>query len=107
MSRKDGLETTDKVELLRYLSFQVHRKRDIAEVLQEKVDLGCRGTHRKIYRPAAEALAKEETLAALQALDLFDNNVAAVLSVVLDSKDHRLLSDALHRLADVYEQTDD
>lgn len=100
MAKNDSLDHEDKVRLLRALAFHVHRKRPADEALMELVEQELRGSRRRIYRAAAEALAQNDTLGALTAIGVVGDEAACVLGPVLDDADHRLLSNVLTRLAD-------
>ncbi|MCR6630801.1 MAG: hypothetical protein NVV74_12545 [Magnetospirillum sp.] len=100
MAKHDSLDTEDKVRLLRSLAHHVHRKRPVDEVLMELVEQELRGGRRRIYRAAAEKLAEDDPLGALQAIGAVGDEAACVLGPVLDSDDHRLISNAINRLAD-------
>lgn len=106
MAKNESMDVEDKVRLLRALAFHTHRKRPVTDALLELVEQELRGNRRRIFRPAAERLAEGEPLAALQALDMVGKEAACVLGPVIDSGDHRLLSNALNRLADLAEQND-
>lgn len=104
MARNDTLESEDKVRLLRALAHHVHRKRALGEVLMELVEQELRGARRRLYRSAAELLAEDRVLEALQSLDLVGAEAAPLLGLIIDNGDHRLLSSALSQLADFTEQ---
>ncbi|NFV80541.1 hypothetical protein [Magnetospirillum aberrantis] len=104
MAKGDSLDTEDKVRILRSLAFHVHRKRPADEALMELVEQELRGTRRRVYRAAAERMAESDTLGALLAIGAVSDEVACVLGPVIDDGDHRLLSNALNRLADWTEQ---
>lgn len=105
MAKNESMDVEDKVRLLRALAFHVHRKRPVDDALMELVEQELRGNRRRIYRPAAERLAEGEVLAALQAIGMVGDEAACVLGPVIESGDHRLLSNVLTRLADWSEQT--
>lgn len=104
MAKNDSLDTEDKVRLLRAVAFHVHRKQPIADVLMEQVEQELRGSRRRVYRAAAEALADGDTLRALTAIGAVGEEAACILGPVIDQGDHRLLSSALNNLADWAEQ---
>jgi len=103
MARHDTLDIEDKVRVLRALAFQIHRKRDPAEVLNEILDQESKGGRRRAFRPAVDALAESGFLEAVKALELVGAEAALILDVVIDTHDHRLLSNALGKLADFTE----
>lgn len=100
MAKNDSLDTEDKVRLLRAVAFHVHRKEPIADVLMEQVEQELRGSRRRVYRAAAEALAAGDTLGALTAIGLVGDEAACILGPVIDHGDHRMVSSALNNLAD-------
>src|SRR6516165_4247994 len=100
MSRNDRQAAEEKGRLLRALAFQIHRKRPADEVLREHIDQKMQNGQRREFRPAEEALVNDGFLAALRVLDVIGGEAAAVLAVVMEAKDHRLLAGALGRLAD-------
>lgn len=100
MSKHDSLDGEDKVRLLRALAFHVHRKRPVDEALTELVEQELRGTRRRIYRAAAEKMAENDALGALQAIGVIGDEAACVLGPMLDGGDHRMISAAINRLAD-------
>jgi hypothetical protein len=104
VAKNDTLDRDDKVYLLRSLAHHVHRKRELAEVLLEHVETELRGSRRRIYRPAAEALSRDDVLEALTVLGLVGEEAACILGPVIDMGDHRMVSGALSRLADYAEQ---
>jgi hypothetical protein len=104
VAKNDSLDREDKVYLLRSLAHHVHRKRVLAEALLEHVETELRGSRRRIYRPAAEALAQDDVMAALAALGVVGGEAACVLGPVIESGDHRMLSAILGALADYAEQ---
>lgn len=103
MARQDTIDTEDKVRLLRSLAFHIHRKRPADEVLGELLDDESKGGRRRAFRAGVDALAADGFVPALTALDLFGDEARVVLEVVADSGDHRLLSAALGKLADLLE----
>ncbi|HTH16189.1 MAG TPA: hypothetical protein VL974_06015 [Magnetospirillum sp.] len=103
MAKHDSLDTEDKVRLLRALAHHVHRKRALDEVLTEQVEQELRGSRRRLYRAAAEALAEGAVLTALRALELVGEEAGLMLDLIIESGDHRQLSTALNRLADFVE----
>jgi ATP phosphoribosyltransferase regulatory subunit HisZ len=97
-------EVGEQIRIMRALAFQIHRKRPAAEVLGDCIEEEGRGGRHRQWRSAAASLEAEGFVSALQAAGLVSEDVAAVLSVVVAAKDHRLLSDALSALADFYER---
>jgi hypothetical protein len=100
MARNDSLDTEDKARLLRAVAFHVHRKQPIAEVLMEQVEQELRGSRRRVYRAAAEALAEGDSLKALTAIGAVGDEAACILGPMIEHGDHRMLSSALNNLAD-------
>jgi len=105
MARTDSLDTADKVRLLRALAFQIRRKRPAGEAFGEVLEQEFRGGRHRLFRPASDALGESGVLAALKLLGLVGDEAAAVLTVVVDANDHRLLAGALEHLADFTEQS--
>lgn len=103
MAKHDGLDTEDKVRLLRALAHHVHRKRPLDEVLMEQVELELRGSRRRLYRAAAEALAEGQVMTALRSLELVGEEAALMLDLIVEAGDHRQVSMALNRLAEFVE----
>jgi|GEM_PF-756836 len=106
MAKNDGLlDKAEKVKLLRAFAFQVHRKRGLDEVVLEHAEQELQRGRRREYRPVAEAINADGPAAGMRALDLVDDQAAAILKVLAEQgKDHRLLSDILERLADYWEE---
>lgn len=104
MAKNDTLDGEDKVLMLRSLAFHVHRKRPVEEVLLEMVETELRGSRRRIYRPAAERLAENDPAGALLTLGVISEETACVLGPVIEHGDHRLLSGALNKLAELAER---
>jgi hypothetical protein len=103
MARKDGIDTAEKVRLLRELAFHIHRKLPAGEALAAYIEAqGKLGRHREV-RPATEALGQDGFLGGLQALGLVADETAAVLAAVIAAEDHRLLAKTLVQLADYLE----
>lgn len=104
MAKQDGLFTAaEKVKLLRAFAFQVHRKRALDEVVLEHVEQELQRGRRREYRPAAEAINAGGPADGMLAMGLVDAQAAAMLAVLAEQcKDHRMLSDILERLADVW-----
>ncbi len=105
MARTDSLDTADKVRLLRALAFQIRRKRPADEAFTDVLEQEFRGGRHRLFRPASDALGESGVLAALKLLCLVGEEAAAVLAVVLEANDHRLLASALEHLADYTEQS--
>ena len=105
MARTDRLDAADKVRLLRNLAFQIRRKRPADEALGDVLEQEFRGGRHKLLRPVSDALGEAGVLAALKLLGLVGDEAGAVLAVVLDANDHRLLAGALENLADYTEQS--
>lgn len=103
MAKQDTIDDEDKVRILRALAFHIHRKRPAEEALSEVLDNESKGGRRRAFRAGVDALAAEGFTAAMAALNLFTDEAMAVLGVVAESGDHRLLSTALGRLADLQE----
>jgi hypothetical protein len=100
MARKEELDSTEKALLLRELAFHIHRKRPAAEALEDYIaGQGKLGRHREV-RAAADALAQQGFLAAIQVLGLVGDEAAAILTAVIGADDHRLLAKTLAHLAD-------
>lgn len=104
MAKSDILATDAKVRLLRSLAFHIHRKVPAEEAMREFVDEQLKQGRRKEYRPAADALGAEGFLAAVRTLALLGDEALALLAVVVEAKDHRLLAAALNALADHLEE---
>ncbi|HLN22621.1 MAG TPA: hypothetical protein VK558_01405 [Patescibacteria group bacterium] len=103
MAKKKSPVSEGKAGLLRALAFQVHRKRALNEVLAEHIEQQLQlGRHRE-FRAINDALAEDGVIAALKALDLLGAEAAVVLAVVVEAKDHRLLSNALSGLAEFWD----
>lgn len=103
MAKNDTLDSEDKVRLLRALAFQIHRKRPGDEVLGEMLGQESRGGRSRVFRPASETLTERGFVAAMQVLGMVGDEAAILLDVVVESNDHRLLSNALGKLADFVE----
>lgn len=104
MARNDTLDPSDKVRLLRGLAFRVHRKQPCPDALAEVLGEESRGGRHRAFRAAVDLLEDEGVLPALQAIEMFSDETAAIMAAVLDANDHRLLSAALSRLADHIER---
>jgi len=104
MAKQDGLlDPTEKAKLLKAFAFQVHRKRTLDEVVLEHVDLEMQRGRRREYRPVAEALNAEGPAAAMRVMELVSDDAAAILKVLAEQcKDHRMMSDILDRLSDLW-----
>lgn len=100
MARNDSLDVADKVRLLRALAFQIRRKRPAEEAFTDVLEQEFRGGRHRLFRPASDALGESGFLVALMVLGLIGDEAAAVLTVVFDANDHRLLAGALEHLAD-------
>lgn len=100
MAKNDTQDTEDKVRLLRQLAFHVHRKVPLAEALMDLVEQELRGSRRRVYRAAAEALAEDDPAKALHAIGAVGDEAMCVLGPVIASGDHRLQSLVLNNLAD-------
>lgn len=99
----DLLDAAEKAKLLKAFAFQVHRKRSLDEVVMEHVELELQRGRRREYRPVAEAINADGPAAAMRALDLVGDEGAAILKILAEqNKDHRLLSDILERLSDMW-----
>ncbi|WP_043744421.1 hypothetical protein [Paramagnetospirillum magneticum] len=103
MARQDTIDDEDKVRLLRALAFQIHRKRPAEEALGELLEHESKGGRRRAFRAGVDALAADGFTAAMDALGLFNDDALVLLGVLADSGDHRLLSSALGKLADLLE----
>lgn len=101
MAKHDTIDDEDKARILRALAFHIHRKRPAEEALSEVLDNESKGGRRRAFRAGVDALAAEGFTASIAALGLFEDETLAVLGVVVESEDHRLLSAALSRLADL------
>ncbi len=100
MSQAD--DSAVKLRFLRALAFEIHRKRPADEAMAECIEKeGQRGRHRML-RPASAVLQAEGFIAALRTAGFLGDEAAAVLAVVAESGDHRLLSGAIGRLADFH-----
>lgn len=104
MARNDSLDPVAKARLLRALAFRVHRKQPCPDALAEILGEESRGGRHRAFRTALDLLAEDGVLPALQAIDLLNDEAAAIMAAVLDANDHRLLSAALGRLADHVER---
>ncbi len=100
MARQATIATDEQARLLRALAFQIHRKQPADEVLREHFDEQFRLGRRRECRAASEALDESGFAAALQALGMIGDEGSLLLAAIVESKDHRLLADALNRLAD-------
>ncbi len=94
----DGSE--ERIRLLRSLAFHVHKKVPAAEALAECFESEGRGGRHRQWRQAGEVLKADGFVAALAAAGLIGAEAAAILAVVADGGDHRLLSASLAALAD-------
>lgn len=104
VARAQTAQTTNKAPALRALAFQIHRKKPPEEALLEHLQEQMQSGQWKRYKPAEEALAESGFVAALQVLDLVNDEAAAVLSAVVDGRDHRLLASALNALANLHDE---
>lgn len=104
MAKNDTLDLDEKVRLLRALAFQIHRKRPGDEVLGEILGQESRGGRSRIFRPANDALTEHGFVAAMKVLGMVGDEAAILLDLVVDNNDHRLLSNALGKLADFIEE---
>lgn len=103
MARHDTIDDEDKVRVLRALAFQIHRKRPAEEALAELLEHESKGGRRRAFRAGTDALAADGFTAAMDALGLFNDDALVLLAVLAESGDHRLLSSALAKLADLLE----
>ena len=103
MARNDSLDTADKVRLLRALAFQIRRKIPATDAMTDVMEQEFRGGRHKLFRPASDALGESGVLAALAVLCLVGDEAAAILHVVIEANDHRMLANALEQLADYQE----
>jgi HEAT repeat protein len=103
MARQDTIDDDDKVRLLRALAFQIHRKRPAEEALLELLEHESKGGRRRAFRAGIDALAAEGFTAAMAELGMFGEDALVLLAVLVDSGDHRLLSGALGKIADLLE----
>lgn len=103
MARQDTIDDEDKARVLRSLAFQVHRKRPADEALGELLEHESKGGRRRAFRSAVDALAADGFVAAMAALGLMGDDALALLDVLFESGDHRLLSGGLNKLADLIE----
>ncbi len=103
MARHDTIDDEDKVRVLRALAFQIHRKRPAEEALAELLEHESKGGRRRAFRAGTDALAADGFTAAMDALGLFNDDALVLLGVLAESGDHRLLSSALAKLADLLE----
>ena len=93
-------ESKERVVLLKELAFHIHKKQSPADALTQCFEAeGKNGRHRKWRQPAA-ILETDGFVPALVAAELVGTEAAAVLAVVENSGDHRLLSNALAALAE-------
>lgn len=90
----------EKVRLLRALAFHIHKKEAPEDALTACFEAEGRGGRHRQWRQAGAVLESEGFTAALLAGELIGPEAAAVLAVVADARDHRLLSGALTALAD-------
>ncbi len=100
MAKSTDLNTDDKIRVLKALAFRIHRKLPMDEALTEVLDQESMGGRNRAFRPAKEALDNEGFLAALLAVGLIGDEAASVMAAVIEGHDHRLLSNALTRLAE-------
>lgn len=103
MARQDTIDDEDKVRLLRALAFQIHRKRPAEEALGELLEQESKGGRRRAFRTGVDTLAAEGFTPAMAALGLFNDDALVLLDVLAVSGDHRLLSSALGKIADLIE----
>ncbi|MBC7907462.1 MAG: hypothetical protein H7Y60_12055 [Rhodospirillaceae bacterium] len=103
MAKNDTLDPDEKIRLLRALAFQIHRKRPGDEVLGEMLGQESRGGRSRIFRPANETLTEQGFIAAMKVLGMVNDEAAILLDVIVDTNDHRVLSNALGKLADFIE----
>lgn len=103
MAKANHHGNEERSRLLRALAFHIHRKRSADEVLREHIDQKMANGQRREYREADETLTNDGFVATLRVLGLIGGEAAAVLAAVIEAKDHRLLADALGRLADLDE----
>ena len=97
----------DKGRVLRALAFEIRRKRPADEALASCIESEGRGGRHRPWRPISSAPESEGFLAALKLAGLVGDEAAVVLTVVIESNDHRLLGSALAALADYVEQQTD
>ena len=97
----------DKGRVLRALAFEIRRKRPADEALASCIENEGRGGRHRQWRPISAALESDGFLAALKLAGLVGDEAAEVLTVVVESHDHRLLGSALGALADFVEQRAD
>lgn len=94
----------DKARFLKALAFEIRRKRPAEEALTDCIEREGRGGRHKAFRQAAQVLAAEGFIPALQAAGLVGEEAAAVLASVLEENDHRLLAGAIAGLAEFHER---
>ena len=94
----------DKARFLKALAFEIRRKRPAEEALTECIEQEGRGGRHKQFRQAAQVLAADGFVPALQAAGLVGEEAAAVLTSVMEESDHRLLAGAIAGLAEFHER---
>lgn len=94
----------DKTRFLKALAFEIRRKRPADEALTECIEQEGRGGRHKQFRQAAQILAEDGFVAALQAAGLIGDEAAALLGPVVEENDHRLLAGAIAALAEFHEK---
>ena len=94
----------DQVRFLKALAFEIRRKRPPEEALSECIEQEGRGGRHKLFRGAAQILATDGFVPALQAAGLVGDEAASVLLPVARENDHRLLAGAIAALAEFHER---
>lgn len=90
----------DKPRLLRSLAYEIRRKLPPEDALASCIEREGRGGKHRLYRQMSALLESGGVVAALQRTGVVGEEAAVVLSSVLDSRDHRLIADAIGNLAD-------
>ncbi|MDR3440017.1 hypothetical protein [Telmatospirillum sp.] len=91
---------TDKGRFLRALAYEIRRKRPADEALADCIDKEGRGGRHRSFREASAALESDGFVAALRAAGMVGEEASAVLQIVVEANDHRLLASAIDTLAD-------